>query len=123
MKPYDLLDSKTETEEEIENLVDTGEEKSSNDLNDIKSCDQGSPPGSKSSHRENVASCGDSGNNQGSTPGSKSSYKENVASCRDSGKQRKQVMMEDGLRDVEALHTLSVSNPELEKDVSGARCL
>ena len=84
----DLID--TESAEIRDN---EGKEESSNDLKTFKSCGQGLPPGSKSSYRENVASCGDS------------------------GKQRKQVMMEDGLRDVEALHT------ELEKDLSGAKCL
>ena len=65
VKPYELI-------EEIENE----EKESSNDLKTFKSCDQGLAPGMKSSHKENVGSCGDSPIE---------------------GKERKHVMLEDGL--------------------------
>ena len=76
--------------------VDDKKEELSNDLKTLKSCDQGLAPGMKSS------------------------YKENVGSCRGSPKDerpRRQVMMEDGLKDVDSLHA------ELAKDLTGARCL
>ena len=56
VKPYELVDTGDKKEEE---------EVSSNDLNDVKSCVQKDcESDSKSSHKTNVAGCGDSGNQQ-----------------------------------------------------------
>ena len=85
VKPYELI-------EEIENE----EKESSNALKTFKSCDQGLTPGMKSSHKENVGSCGSSPKDE---------------------RLKKHVMLEDGLQDVDALHA------ELEKDLTGAKYL
>ena len=85
VKPYKLVDE-----------VDDKKEESSNDLKTFKSCDQGLAPGMKSSHKENVGSCGGSPKDE---------------------RLKKHVMLEDGLQDVDALHA------ELEKDLTGARYL
>ena len=54
VKPYELIDTGSGDKEE--------EEVSSNDLNDVKSCGHRDyESDNKSSHKENVASCGDSG--------------------------------------------------------------